>query len=166
MLVHQNHAAGEENGSIMVGMFMSLCLARQKPSKREFFVPAGMDLGVKLLNPINHSSWQLLFFIVWQPYFLGVVRNHVSLGSPNHNLHMRISREICRMTSGTLRRRGRMLAIPDTKILCRINLCRHDRGILAKFADIRLSWRHVANMSSTFSATLWQTRTVLSRLLV
>jgi hypothetical protein len=32
----------------MVGMFVSLCLASQKPSEREFFVPAGTDLGVKL----------------------------------------------------------------------------------------------------------------------
>jgi hypothetical protein len=50
MLIHQNHAAGEENGSIMVGMFVCLCLASKKPSEREFFVPAGTDLGVKLLN--------------------------------------------------------------------------------------------------------------------
>jgi hypothetical protein len=26
-----------------------LCLASKKPSEREFFVPAGTDLGVKLL---------------------------------------------------------------------------------------------------------------------
>jgi hypothetical protein len=32
MLIHQNHAAGEENGSIMVGMFVRLCLASKKPS--------------------------------------------------------------------------------------------------------------------------------------
>jgi hypothetical protein len=50
MLIHQNHAAGEENGSIMVGMFVCLCLAIKKPSEREFFVPAGTDLGVKLLT--------------------------------------------------------------------------------------------------------------------
>jgi hypothetical protein len=48
MLVHQNHDAGGENGSIMVGMFVSVCLASKKPSKREFFVPAGTDFGVKL----------------------------------------------------------------------------------------------------------------------
>ena len=47
-LVHQNHAAGEKNGSIMVGMFASLCLASKKSSERELFVPAGMHLGVKL----------------------------------------------------------------------------------------------------------------------
>ena len=49
-LVHQNHATGDENGSIMVGMFVSLCLTSKKPSEREFFVPAGTDLGVKLLT--------------------------------------------------------------------------------------------------------------------
>jgi hypothetical protein len=47
MLIHQNHAAGEENGSIMVGMIVCLCLASKKPSEREFFVPARTDLGVK-----------------------------------------------------------------------------------------------------------------------
>jgi hypothetical protein len=52
MLVHQNHAAGGENGSIMVGMFVSLCLASKKPSKREFFIPTGTDLGVKLLSSL------------------------------------------------------------------------------------------------------------------
>jgi hypothetical protein len=52
MLDRQNHAAGRANDSIMVGMFVCLCLASKKPSKREFFVPAGTDLGVKLLNKI------------------------------------------------------------------------------------------------------------------
>jgi hypothetical protein len=32
----------------MVGMFVCLCLVSKKPSEREFFVPAGTDLGVKL----------------------------------------------------------------------------------------------------------------------
>jgi hypothetical protein len=50
MLIHQKHAAGEENSSIMVGIFVCLCLASKKPSEREFFVPAGTDLGVKLLR--------------------------------------------------------------------------------------------------------------------
>ena len=48
-LVHQNHADGEEIGSIMVGMFVSLCLASKNSSESEFFVPAGTHLGVKLL---------------------------------------------------------------------------------------------------------------------
>jgi hypothetical protein len=33
-----------------VGMFVCLCLASKKPSEQEFFVPAGTDLGVKLLS--------------------------------------------------------------------------------------------------------------------
>jgi len=49
-LVHQNHAAEEENGSIMVGMFVSLCLASKKSSERELFLPAGMRLGVALFK--------------------------------------------------------------------------------------------------------------------
>jgi hypothetical protein len=48
MLVHQNHGVGGGNGSVMVGIFVCLCLVSKKPSKREFFVPAGTDLGVKL----------------------------------------------------------------------------------------------------------------------
>ena len=50
MFLHQNHGAGGGNGSIMVGMFVCLCLASQNPFEREFFVPARMDLGVKLLK--------------------------------------------------------------------------------------------------------------------
>ena len=43
IFVHQNHAAGGGNGSIMVEMFVCLCLARQKLSKQEFFVTARTD---------------------------------------------------------------------------------------------------------------------------
>jgi hypothetical protein len=50
MFLHQNHGAGGGNGSIMVGMFVCLCLANQNPFKREFLVPARTDLGVKLLT--------------------------------------------------------------------------------------------------------------------
>ena len=46
MFVHQNHAAGGGNSSFMVGMFVCLCLASQKPSERFFFVPARTDLSV------------------------------------------------------------------------------------------------------------------------
>jgi hypothetical protein len=48
MLFQQYHAVAGENCSIMVGMFVCLCLASQKPSKQEFFVSARMGLGVKL----------------------------------------------------------------------------------------------------------------------
>ena len=57
-LVPQNHAAEGENGSIMVGMFVPLCLASQKPFEWEFFVPAGTHLGVKLLTVNINSYWR------------------------------------------------------------------------------------------------------------
>jgi hypothetical protein len=38
-----------------VGMFVCLCLTSKKPSEREFFVPAGTDLGVKLLTTRGFS---------------------------------------------------------------------------------------------------------------
>ena len=50
MLDQQHHAAGGANSSIMVGMFVCVCLATKKPSKQEFFVPTGTDFGVKLLT--------------------------------------------------------------------------------------------------------------------
>ena len=48
MFLHQNHGAGGGNGSVMVGMFVCLCLASKKSSKQEFFVRARTDLAVKL----------------------------------------------------------------------------------------------------------------------
>ena len=45
-----------------------------------------------------------------------------------------------------------MSANPDTKNVSGSKLCPHDRGILAKCADIWLLGRHVANMLATFSA--------------
>ena len=65
MLDRQNHAAGGANSSIMVGMFVCLCLTSKKPSEREFFVPAGTDLGVKLLK-------HLLRFFLYQGYDIPV----------------------------------------------------------------------------------------------
>jgi hypothetical protein len=50
VFIHQNHGAGGGNSSIMVGMFVCLCLASKKPSEQKFFVPVGMDLAVKLLR--------------------------------------------------------------------------------------------------------------------
>jgi hypothetical protein len=49
VFIHQNHGAGGGNCSIMVGMFVCLCLASKKPSEREFFLP-DQDLAVKLLK--------------------------------------------------------------------------------------------------------------------
>ena len=60
MFLHQNHGAGGGNGSIVVGMFVCLCLASQNPFKREFFVPTRMDdLGVKLLRVFGPPSPRL-----------------------------------------------------------------------------------------------------------
>ena len=39
----------------MVRMFVCLCLASQKPSEREFFVPARTDLAVKLLTDMGST---------------------------------------------------------------------------------------------------------------
>jgi len=50
VFIHQNHGTVGGNGSIMVGMFVWLCLASQIPFEREFFVPARMDVGVKLVS--------------------------------------------------------------------------------------------------------------------
>jgi hypothetical protein len=58
MLDQQNHAAGGANDSIMVGMFVCLCLPSKKPSEGKFFVRAGTDLGVKLLIANWHAITQ------------------------------------------------------------------------------------------------------------
>jgi hypothetical protein len=50
VFIHQRHGGGGGNGSIMVGMFVCLCLACIKPSEQEFFVPTGTELAVKLLT--------------------------------------------------------------------------------------------------------------------
>ena len=47
------------SSSIMVGMFVSLCLASQKPSEREFLVPARTDLAVELLSHFHVALFQL-----------------------------------------------------------------------------------------------------------
>jgi hypothetical protein len=59
MFLHQNNCAGGGNGSIMVEMFVCLCLASKKPSEREFFVPARTDLAVKLLTAIGDHERQI-----------------------------------------------------------------------------------------------------------
>jgi hypothetical protein len=53
--------------------------------------------------------------------------------------------------------------IPTQKNVLGSKLCRRDRGILAKCADIWLSGRHVANMSATFSAKVVTVKAELSR---
>jgi hypothetical protein len=77
MFIHKNYAAEGENSSIMVGMFVFLCLASQKPSEREFFVPARTDLGVKLLILIGW--YRKSMYLRWRGqgaslFMIGIVR--------------------------------------------------------------------------------------------
>jgi len=60
VLGQQNHTAGGGNGSIMVGMFVCLCVASQKPFEREFFVPTRTDLGVKLFKVFSSAAQSCL----------------------------------------------------------------------------------------------------------
>jgi hypothetical protein len=58
--IHQSHAVGGANGSTMVVMFVDYCVVggryfayysyRRNPMGREFFVPAGILIAVKLLT--------------------------------------------------------------------------------------------------------------------
>ena len=66
MLIHQNHAAGGGNGSIMVGMFVCMYLASQNSFEREFLVPARTDLGVKLLRKIERRKQEKYKDFVYQ----------------------------------------------------------------------------------------------------
>jgi hypothetical protein len=56
MFFHKNHAAGGENDSIMVGMFVCLWFASQEPFEREFFIPARTDLGKKHVDLFPYLS--------------------------------------------------------------------------------------------------------------
>jgi hypothetical protein len=71
VFINQNHGAGGGNGSILVGMFVCLCLASQYLFELEFFVPARMDLGVKLTSSRRTSS----------AYFAGIKKLNFSLPS-------------------------------------------------------------------------------------
>ncbi len=66
---------------------------------------------------IQHCSWRL-FFIMWPTYFLGVVRNHVSLGSPNLNPHTRSYRGILRMYLWYSKKKGVNVCNPQHKKYC------------------------------------------------
>jgi len=50
IFVYQSHSARWENGSSWWGCLCDVCFASKKSSRREFFVPAGTHLGVKLLK--------------------------------------------------------------------------------------------------------------------
>jgi hypothetical protein len=52
MFIHGNHDARGGNGSSWWGCLCDVCFASKKSSEREFFVPAGTHLAVKLLTGI------------------------------------------------------------------------------------------------------------------
>jgi hypothetical protein len=62
-LIHQSHAVGEANSSTMVVMFVDCCVGggwyvpyyfySRNPMRREFFVPTGALIAVKLLRAIS-----------------------------------------------------------------------------------------------------------------
>jgi len=63
LFIHGNHAARRENGSSWWGCLCGVCFASKKSSEREFFIPAGTHLGVKLLTslPLWAQIWGQLF---------------------------------------------------------------------------------------------------------
>ena len=56
MLGQQHRATGGEHGSNMVGMFVCLCFASQKPSEQELFIPAETVLLIVKLKARCVSS--------------------------------------------------------------------------------------------------------------
>jgi hypothetical protein len=60
MFHHKNHAAGEANSSIMVGMFVGVCCASQKPSEREISIPARTDIAVYPVKQFKSSRIETL----------------------------------------------------------------------------------------------------------
>ena len=53
IFIYENHAARQGNGTSWWGYLCDVCFARKKSSEREFFVPAGTHLAVKLLSCCN-----------------------------------------------------------------------------------------------------------------
>jgi hypothetical protein len=62
VFIYGNHAARRENGSSWWGCLCDVCFASKKSSEREFFVPAGTHLDVKLLNLLFLFSFFFFFF--------------------------------------------------------------------------------------------------------
>ena len=50
MFIHENHDTRGGNGSSWWGFLCDVCFSSKKSSEREFFVPAGTHLAVKLLR--------------------------------------------------------------------------------------------------------------------
>ena len=53
VFIYGNHAARRENGTSWWGCLCDVCFASKKSSEREFFVPAGTHLAVKLFNSLT-----------------------------------------------------------------------------------------------------------------
>jgi hypothetical protein len=75
MFLHQNHDAGGGNGSIMVGMFVFLCLASQNPFRAGVFCSRQNDLGVNLLtlSPLGAPLVRLLESSVHKSAYSGPI---------------------------------------------------------------------------------------------
>jgi hypothetical protein len=56
VFIYGNHAARRENGTSWWGCLCDVCFASKKSSEREFFVPAGTHLAVKLLKILSISK--------------------------------------------------------------------------------------------------------------
>ena len=90
MLSQQNHAARGGNHSIVVGMFLCLCLASQKPSKQEFFIPirSGCICAAFLVNvpPSGDAGKRVL-----EGAPAAVVDGHLLMDDSNVHLPLRHS---------------------------------------------------------------------------
>jgi len=69
VFIYGNHAARRENGTSWWGCLCDVCFASKKSSEREFFVPAGTHLAVKLFNSLTAivvRERQLFYELLWR----------------------------------------------------------------------------------------------------
>ena len=79
------------NSSIMVGMFVCLCLASQKPSEWEFFILVRTDIGVELLTgiPLLGFGWEQRTPAPYDSYGRNSTESTVTLTQQSHKHHHR-----------------------------------------------------------------------------
>jgi hypothetical protein len=65
VFIYGNHAARRENGTSRWGCLCDVCFASKKSSEREFFVPAGTHLAVKLLTAMVLHRGPLFYKLFW-----------------------------------------------------------------------------------------------------
>jgi len=70
MFIYGNHDAGGENDSSWWGCLCDECVASKKSSEREFFVPAGTHLGIKLSNRFIKFKSRLPKHITPRPLYI------------------------------------------------------------------------------------------------